>query len=417
MEYINAFLWMLHSMSPYLLLGFFLAGVLHAFVPAQVYSRYLSQSGWRSVLIAALAGIPLPLCSCGVLPTAVALRKSGASRAASTSFLIATPQTGVDSIVATYSMMGLPFAIVRPVAALITSILGGNAVGALERKGIFEPDAQPAASQAAPGALKPTLAGKIIETFRYGFFEMLQNIGRWLLLGLVVATLITVLVPDDFFSTYARYPALNMLVILLVAIPMYVCATGSIPIAAALMMKGLTPGCALVLLMAGPAANLASVFVISQAFGSRATIAYLVSIIMGALAFGLGIDYLPGVQEMFVSAMPHHHDVAGHMMHVGWFNIVCSSALVVMLICATAAKWISSRQLKQQQKESATMKQFKINGMMCNHCKARVEEGLAALPGVDSVKVDLAQGIAYVEGDVPDEEVRECVIHLGYRPQ
>ena len=129
---------MLHEMSPYLLLGFLIAGMLHAFVPTSVYARYLSGTGWRSVGAAALFGIPLPLCSCGVLPTAVALRRSGASRAASTSFLIATPQTGVDSIAATYSMMGLPFAILRPVAALVTSLLGGLAVGHWERKGALD---------------------------------------------------------------------------------------------------------------------------------------------------------------------------------------------------------------------------------------------------------------------------------------
>lgn len=134
MDYVNAFVTMLNGMSPYLLLGFLIAGLLHAFVPSSIYSRYLAGTGFRSVVTAALFGIPLPLCSCGVLPTAVALRRSGASRAASTSFLIATPQTGVDSIAATYSMMGLPFAILRPVAALVTALMGGLAVGHWERK-------------------------------------------------------------------------------------------------------------------------------------------------------------------------------------------------------------------------------------------------------------------------------------------
>ena len=138
MDYVNAFVSMLNSMSPYLLLGFFIAGLLHAFVPSAIYSRYLAGTGLRSVVTAAAFGIPLPLCSCGVLPTAVALRRSGASRAASTSFLIATPQTGVDSIAATYSMMGLPFAILRPVAALVTSLIGGLAVGHWERKGALD---------------------------------------------------------------------------------------------------------------------------------------------------------------------------------------------------------------------------------------------------------------------------------------
>ena len=227
---------MLHEMSPYLLLGFLIAGVLHAFVPTSVYARYLSGTGWRSVVAAALFGIPLPLCSCGVLPTAVSLRRGGASRAASTSFLIATPQTGVDSIAATYSMMGLPFAILRPVAALVTAMLGGNVVGAIERNGNLEQEGQCGDSCTMAEPLKPTLLGRVWEALRYGFYEMIQNIGRWLVLGLVVATLITVLVPDDFFQTYARWPLLNMLIIVMVAVPMLWAVT--LPLASTEAMAG-----------------------------------------------------------------------------------------------------------------------------------------------------------------------------------
>ncbi|MBR1803910.1 MAG: permease [Muribaculaceae bacterium] len=409
---IDAFLMMLHGMSPYLLLGFLIAGVLHAFVPASIYSRYLSGTGWRSVGTAALFGIPLPLCSCGVLPTAVSLRRSGASRAASTSFLIATPQTGVDSIAATYSMMGLPFAILRPVAALVTALCGGMAVGQLERNGNLTDNADDETNYQF-STVKPGFWPKVAETFRYGFFEMMQNIGRWLVLGLVIATLITVLVPDDFFQVYARYPFLNMLVILVIAVPMYVCATGSIPIAAALMMKGLSPGCALVLLMAGPAANLASVLVINKAFGRKATVAYLASIIIGAMGFGLLVDYWPGMRDTFVAAMPMHHGAMHHAMQVTWLNWLCSGLLLVMLAVAMTSKYWKSYQLK---KENKTMekKEFKVKGMMCNHCKAAVEKGLASLDGVTAVTVDLAQGIAYVEGDISDEAVRAKVIELGY---
>ena len=117
---------LVNEMSPYLLLGFFVAGLLHVFVPGSLYSRYLSGADLRSVLLAALFGIPLPLCSCGVIPTAMSLRKEGASKGATTSFLIATPQTGVDSIFATYSILGLPFAVLRPIAALVTSVFGGS---------------------------------------------------------------------------------------------------------------------------------------------------------------------------------------------------------------------------------------------------------------------------------------------------
>ena len=244
MEYITPFLYLLNTMAPYLLLGFLLAGVIHAYVPRRLYARYLSQPDFRSVALAALFGVPLPLCSCGVIPTAMSLRREGASKGAVTSFLIATPQTGVDSIVATYSVLGLPFAVIRPV---VTALAGGWTVNRLTRSetdGILP---------AAEGGEVRRSGSRFVEALRYGFVDMIQDIGRWLVLGLLVAGLITILVPDNFFASFADKPLLNMAVVLLFSIPMYLCATGSIPIAAALMLKGLSPGAALVLLMAGPA--------------------------------------------------------------------------------------------------------------------------------------------------------------------
>lgn len=408
---IDAFLMMLHAMSPYLLLGFLIAGVLHAFVPSRLYARYLSGSDWRSVVNAALLGIPLPLCSCGVLPTAVSLRRNGASRAASTSFLIATPQTGVDSIAATYSMMGLPFAILRPVAALVTALLGGTAVGRMERhitdnNIVFPKDH-------ADETPHTTFWGRCVETLRYGLWEMMQNIGRWLLIGLLVATLITVLLPDDFFQTYARYPLLNMLIIVMVAVPMYVCATGSIPIAAALMLKGLSPGCALVFLMAGPAASMASVLVVAKAFGKKPTAVYLASIILGAVGFGLLIDYWPGLQSIFTNAMPQSMTCCS-ATETSWFNWVCSTLLLGLLIAGIVSNYLKSYQLKKRNK-AMEKQQFKVKGMMCNHCTATVEKGIAALDGITSVTADLATGTVYVEGDIDEQAVKDKITELGYQ--
>ena len=252
---------------------------------------------------------------------------------------------------------------------------------------------------------------KVQETFKYGFFDMMQSIGRWLLLGLVIATLITVLLPDDFFSTYARWPLLNMLIIVLVAVPMYVCATGSIPIAAALMLKGMSPGCALVLLMAGPAANVASMFVVNNAFGRKATIVYLLSIIGGAIGFGVLVDYLPGVRETFTAALPGH--VMQHHMATSWFTTACSIFLLSMIVIALGSKYWKSYQIKLN--KTTAMKEFKVKGMMCAHCKANVEKGLAALPGVEKVTVDLAKGTALVEGTVPDQLIIDCIEDLGYQ--
>jgi len=382
------------------------------FVPSSIYSRYLSGTGWRSVVTAALFGIPLPLCSCGVLPTAVALRRSGASRAASTSFLIATPQTGVDSIAATYSMMGLPFAVLRPVAALVTALCGGLAVGRLERRGAL-PDVTTADDDGSYefSEVPHGLWNKVMEALRYGLWEMMQNIGKWLLLGLVVATLITVLLPDDFFTTWARWPLLNMVVIVAVAVPMYICATGSIPIAAALMLKGMSPGCALVLLMAGPAANVASMLVIGRAFGRKATAAYLASIVLGAIGFGVVVDYVPGLREVFVDAMPHH--LMSHTMGVSWLNTVCSVLLVTLVVAAMCYKYWKSYQINQH--KTNAMKEYKVKGMMCNHCKANVEKGLATVPGVTQVTVDLAKGTALVEGEADRQAIIDKIGELGYQ--
>lgn len=402
---------LLHTMSPYLLLGFFIAGVLHAWVPTRYYSRYLSGSDWRSVLSAAAFGVPLPLCSCGVLPTAVSLRSNGASRAATTSFLIATPQTGVDSIAATYSMMGLPFAILRPVAALVTAVFGGLAVGQHERH--LPAEAATPSAESEDEARPTTWQGKLVETLRYGFFEMMQTMGRWLILGLIVAALITVLVPDDFFQTYARYPLLNMLLIVAIAIPMYLCATGSIPIAAALMLKGLTPGCALVLLMAGPAASFASILIVSRMLGKRSALIYLASITLGAIGFGLVVDYWPWLQHTVSSAMPHCHGMMHHHGATSWLNWLCSIALLAMIVVAVVAKYRKSLILKRN--KTNTMKTYKVKGMMCVHCQANVEKGVASLPGVQQVKVDLAQGLVYVEGDVAPQTVTDKITELGYQ--
>ena len=230
---------LINEMSPYLLLGFGFAGILHAFVPSRIYRRYLGKADFRSVLWAALIGVPLPLCSCGVIPTAMSLRKEGASRGATTSFLISTPQTGLDSILATVALLGIPFAIMRPLAALVTGILGGLLVNGLTKR---EPDENICSNQcASEEASSIGFGARLLEALRYGFVDMIQDIGRWLIIGLVIAGLITIFVPDDFFLKYAGTPLASMAVVLAISIPMYVCATGSIPIAAALMLKGITP--------------------------------------------------------------------------------------------------------------------------------------------------------------------------------
>lgn len=334
----NEILHLINEMSPYLLLGFLIAGLMHAFVPGQYYSRYLSKSNFRSVLNAALLGIPLPLCSCGVIPTAISLRNEGASKGAVVSFLIATPQTGVDSIIATYSLMGLPFAIIRPLVALVTALFGGQIVNSVDHEP-SHPDNSHAHentchchhAEVHPGM---SLARKLKVALQYAFVDMVEDIGKWLVVGLVVAALITVLVPDEFFAVFAGNTWLSILLVLVISVPMYICATGSIPIAVALMLKGLTPGAALVLLMAGPAANMASIIVIRQRLGQKTLLAYLAAIVGGAILSGIAIDYLLP-RQWFTDALvwTEHGGTAGN-----WFEWTCTALLSLLLVNALVLK-------------------------------------------------------------------------------
>ncbi len=400
----NALLVMLNAMSPYLLLGFLVAGVLHAFVPPTLYARHLGGSGWGAVAKAAAFGVPLPLCSCGVLPAAVALRRAGASRAAATSFLIATPQTGVDSIAATGSLLGVPFAILRPLAALVTALAGGRLVGKFAPK----EDEGATSGEAPRDERRHGFGARVGDALHYGLFEMVEHVGRWLVIGLVVAALITVWVPDDFFAAAAEWPLLNIFAVLIMAVPMYVCATGSIPIALSLMLKGLTPGAAFVLLMAGPAVNFASIMVVSRTFGRRSALLYLLSIVGGAVAFGLAIDYLLPA-AWFV---PMHAGICdGCHDATTWGDLLCSVVLAALLLRA----WIKGRIEKYNNKHVINMsKQFKIKGMMCPHCKMTVEKGLASVAGVTAVRVDLEQGTASVEGEFDAQAVIDKIAALGY---
>lgn len=417
MTYLHHFihsLWgIINEMSPYILLGFIIAGLLHVFVKPSVMSRHLAGGGFGPVVKAALFGIPLPLCSCGVLPTAVALRRQGASKGATASFLIATPQTGVDSIAATYSLLGLPFAIIRPIAALVGAVFGGAIVDRGVKKEVeYAAESCAGSSSAANDDYSGmSFVRKLVEAVRYGLVDMVASVGKWLVIGLVVAALITVLVPDGLFVSLSRYPLLAMGVMILVAVPMYVCATGSIPIAMSLMLKGLTPGVAFVLLMAGPAANFASVMILSRTMGRRATLIYVGSVVATAIGFGLLIDLVLPAQWFVPSSL---HGVACHSHGgVSLFATACSVLLACLLIYTTV-KFRGHSHNHHHINESEMERKYHVMGMACPHCQSTVTKALSALEGAESVNVDLSSGIATVVGDVAPEAVHKAVYDAGF---
>ena len=400
-KYITPLIDLLNEMTPYLLLGFLIAGLLHEFVPRRIYSDKLSGNNFRSVIWAALFGVPLPLCSCGVIPTATSLYREGASKGATVSFLISTPQTGVDSILATASVIGIPFAILRPLVAFVTAMAGGAITNRMCKND------NNVAQKTEEQKTDKSFLQKATGALRYGFIDMIQDIGKWIVIGLVVAAVITVVLPDNFFVSLNNYSLLNMLMILVVSMPMYLCATGSIPIAAALMLKGLSPGAALVLLMAGPATNMATMLVINKVLGRRTLMTYLATIMAGAIGFGLFIDYaLPA--EWF-SNISHSHIGGCCDIVTPWWQTASSVIFTLLLIIGFVLKF------KKNKKEVITEHKFKINGMMCNHCKANVEKAIAGIEGVRAVRVELSEGIAYIDGEKIDpQKVISTINGIGY---
>lgn len=388
------------EMAPYLLLGFLIAGILHVFVPQGFYRKYLSKDNKLAVLWAALLGVPLPLCSCGVIPTAIGLRNEKASKGAVASFLIATPQTGIDSILATFSLMGLGFAIIRPAAALITGVCGGWLVNRL----VPEDDA----AVTAGTSCNVETGNKLWRVLKYAYFKMIQDIGGRLVIGLLVAALIQVAIPDEFFLHFGSQPLLQMLVILIVAVPMYICSTGSIPVAAALIMKGLSPGAALVMLMAGPAVNLASILVVRKAMGRRFTGIYLLVIVVFSILFGLVVNAI-GIDTGALTA--NGACCTGKTALPSVFKMTCAATLALLIIFALTMKLFERFTHKAVEPDTAV---YTVEGMHCSHCEAAVCRAVEEIPGVESAKASASRKTLTIKGPAREDAIRSAVEKAGY---
>jgi len=403
------------DMAPYLLLGFLFAGLLKVFLPQGMMNKYLGKSNFKSVLNASLLGIPLPLCSCGVLPAGISLYKNGASKGSSVSFLISTPQTGVDSILVTWSMLGLPLAIIRPIAALVTGLTGGILTNRLAKNDIRKEEiVQP--KKTNKSQQKKSL-GKVLH---YAFVEMLMDIAKWLIIGLLIAAFISVILPDNFFTEFKLNGFYGMLIMLIASIPLYVCATSSVPIAAVLLMKGISPGALLVFLMAGPATNAATITVVGKNLGNKTLIVYLFSIIAGSLAFGLIMDnFLPA--SWFMPMLAIHEHTHGLLPY--WFNVVSTLLLIAFLIYGyfkQFTQWLQSRKKKQENPSFSLSIDIPamvigVEGMTCEKCKAKIENGITNMDNVNMAVADLETGILKIYGNPESiDTVKKKIEDLGY---
>jgi uncharacterized membrane protein YraQ (UPF0718 family)/copper chaperone CopZ len=412
-EIIREFWVILSEMSPYLLFGFIMAGSLYVLIPTSFVERHLGGRGLLASIKASAFGVPLPLCSCGVIPVAASLRRSGASRAATTAFLLSTPQTGVDSILVTYSLLGLIFAIFRPVAAFINGILGGWLVQALVSDVDGEDKPVPPVeigcsvdSCTCGGKTHVGKEHKFIRAVKYGFIELPRDIGKALVIGLVIAVVISVLVPENALSHYVGQGIFGMLLMMAIGIPLYVCATASVPIAAAFIAAGFSPGAALVFLMTGPATNAATVAVIWKTMGRKTAFIYLGTVAISALIFGYILDLI------YIKTGVSPNAPMGTMLPE-WFRSLCSVLLLAILVYS----FISKPEIHEMESSMDSEKlNLKVTGMHCSHCSTAVRKALLSSPGVEDASVDHTTGNVVIVGKNFDlDAIKKSIAELGYK--
>jgi len=349
-KFLEALLELSNAMAPYILFGLFFAGILHEIVPDTLVTKHLGKDNISSVIKSTLFGVPLPVCSCGVIPLATSIKKSGASKGATLSFLISTPITGVDSILATYGIFGWIFTLYRAITSMIIAMVAGILTNIFDKdieevKPKFSAVSSGVGFGAKPNSfgltpntkgasccdIAPTKKGfSITKALRYSFITLLGDIAKPLFWGLILGALITIAIPQNLSDILIEYSWLSYLIVIVIAVPMYVCATASLPIAAGLMLSGVSAGAAFVFLSAGPATNTVTIGVVKKMLGNRSLYIYLGSIIIGSILFGLGLDYIFTSSSIDPKSLLHIHEEYGLISIVssvilwgliGWFLV------------------------------------------------------------------------------------------------
>jgi uncharacterized membrane protein YraQ (UPF0718 family)/copper chaperone CopZ len=391
----------LTQLAPWLLLGTLIAGLMHVLLPAGFIHRRLR--GTAGVFKAVGIGVPLPLCSCGVIPAGIGLKEDGASDGACVGFLISTPQTGIDSILVSGSFLGWPFAVFKLLSAAVTGIVGGLLVDRLNAdvpSSVDEGQSVPSTSESGSAVWRVA---------RHGL-DIIRSIWLWLVFGILASATIEVYVPDSFLTGIASlgiFP--SAIAALLISLPLYVCATASVPIAAALVAGGLPAGAALVFLMAGPATNVATMGAIYRRLGARVLITYLAVIIAGSSLAAVAFDWL--LADVSVA------EATGHEMHHSWWSQACAALLLALFawfVVQRVAQWFARRRAVPVDSHEITIA---VSGMKCGNCVARLEKTLQNTQGVQSVRVRLEPGEACVWGTLDEHDVRTAIAEAGFQPQ
>jgi len=396
------------DLSPSLLLGLFIAGLVHLYLPKGLVPQGLNRPDLGSAARATLIGVPLPLCSCGIIPTALGLRNQGASKGATTAFMISTPQTGVDSLLVSASFLGWPFALFKLAVAFVTGLIGGTLVNRFT-----VPDDQ-SRHASVVAAAEPGAAG-LKGAVRYAVFDLLAAIDLWVLAGVLVAALIATFIPTDSLAGLTWTQGIgSMLLVLAVSIPLYVCTTGSVPIAASLIAAGMPTGTALVFLMAGPATNVATLGAVYRVLGTRVLAIYLGTVIAMSILLGLGFDaLLQGIHGGWAVSTDGHSGYGEHgPPYLGIGSALLLSGLFTYLLGLRLKAILQT----WRDPESGTDLMLKVEGMSCGHCVASVKKSLEGVAAVSEATPDLASGLVRVCGDHVDvADLIRAVEKAGFR--
>jgi len=397
------------DMAPYLLLGMLVAGLISVFIDKSFIYKHIGSKSFSSIFKAAMFGVPLPLCSCGVIPVASTIKDAGASKGSTVSFLISTPQTGVDSIFLTYGMLGPVFAIFRPIAALLSGMLGGLVINNFDKQTHHH-----FSSENVKVNKDASFRKRLISGFRYGFITLPSDILEPLFQGLLIAASISVFIPTGFvIEHFADAPAVQFVTMLLISIPIYVCATASIPIALAMMAKGITPGAAFVFLMAGPTTNASSIAVLKNILGKKTLALYLLLIAFMSTLFGLAFDLFFKIDVNTANHHLHQHSSDGFLKYVSLIAFVFVMINAFLVKFRTMKK--STYNLDKTIDDGREHLRLSINGMTCSHCKESVESIAGNIEGIDQVVVDLPSGQAtFIGNDMNSSVIKDKIISLGF---
>jgi uncharacterized protein len=408
------------EMAPYLMIGLAFVAILNIYMTKEFVKKQIGKDSIWSIFKAALFGVPLPLCSCGVIPTTVYMADSKASKGAVTSFLISTPQTGIDSIIATYGMMGPVFGIFRPISALIMGILGGlfinvtNKEKAKPEKKKLSLDVITAPPKMVDSKANIPFSEKAKASLKYAFADFLDDIVVEFLIGLVIAGAITYFLPTEFLEgTGLKSGILGMIVMILIGVPMYVCATASIPIAVSLILKGFSPGVAFVFLAVGPATNAASIGILSKSLGKKLISYYLFAMIIMSIGFGYLLDFVFNYLEINPQkqlATHAHHEHSGLIPYE--IQIVLAAIFTILVVSSLYRKYGSIYFKRDNAIDNRNY--VIVEGMTCNHCVATVTDSLTKVNGIDNVEVDLSSGKAFYSGNIDKSVINEAIESCGY---